>query len=210
MVMSPELLQGSLVLVFLWLIIGGLGAPLPEDVAVLGTGVLVHRGVVSLPVGLAVLLAGVLSGDAMLFLLAKRLGPRAEKLPVFKRLSSPERRARIERAYDQYGGAIVFLARHVMGLRAAVFAMAALHGMSLKRFLAWDALAACVSVPVMFSVGYYGSRHIAQVRAGVERTEEIVVVVVIAALLIYACWRALTTERRGRSTQAGEAHGLLR
>ncbi len=36
--------HGSIVLVFLWLAAGGLGAPLPEDVALLAAGALIAHG----------------------------------------------------------------------------------------------------------------------------------------------------------------------
>ena len=41
--MNELLLHGSILLVFAWLAIGALGAPLPEDAALLAAGVLAFR-----------------------------------------------------------------------------------------------------------------------------------------------------------------------
>ncbi|MDB4961947.1 MAG: yohD [Myxococcales bacterium] len=183
------LLQGSMVFVFLWLVFGGLGIPVPEDIAVLSAGVLVHRGAVSWEVALGVVLAGVLVGDSMLFFLARRLGARAFERPLFRRLLPVERRARLNDLYARYGGRLVFLARHVAGLRGAVFAMAGINGMAPRRFLLWDALAACISVPLTMALGYFGSLHVDRVRAGVAHVEHWVVLIGGLAALGYVAWR---------------------
>jgi membrane protein DedA with SNARE-associated domain len=186
-----DMLQGSVVLIFIWLVVGGLGVPIPEDIALLATGVLVHRGALELPIAMIVVIVGVLAGDVMLFLLARRLGPAIYQRRPFRRLLPPQRRARIEDAYRRHGGRLVFLARHVAGLRAAVFAMAATHGMSFRRFLAWDALAACVSVPLIVALGYFGSQHADRIRQGIATGRELALLALVLALLVYVTWRRL-------------------
>src|SRR5690606_109372 len=116
------LLHGSLILIFLWLLVGGMGVPVPEDIAVLSIGVLIHRGAVDPVLALAVGFVGVLGGDAILFQAARRLGPRALDRPLFQHVLPPARRARIEDLFRRHGGRLVFFARHVAGFRASVFA----------------------------------------------------------------------------------------
>jgi membrane protein DedA with SNARE-associated domain len=186
---SADWLQGSIAFVFAWLVIGGLGVPLPEDIALLATGVLVQRGAVHPAVALPVVFAGVLAGDAMLFFLARRLGPAAYKRRLFQRLLPPERRRRIEELYRRHGGRLVFLARHVGGIRAAVFAMAGIHGMRASRFLLWDALSACLSVPLVVGLGYYGALHVDRVRAGIAAAHHLVLLAVALAALGFLTWR---------------------
>jgi len=153
--------HGSLAFVFVWLALGGLGAPLPEDVALLGTGALIERGATGPIAAFAVVIAGVLCGDAVLFLGARRLGPSALARRPFTRILPAARRAKLERAYDRYGGLVVLVARNVAGLRAAAFALAGISGMPPRRFLAWDAAAACICVPIMMWLGYAGAHHAA-------------------------------------------------
>jgi len=187
--MSDALLHNSMALVFGWLIAGGLGAPLPEDAALLAAGVLIERGATNPFLGVGLVLVGVLCGDAILFFAARRLGPAAYQRKLFQRVLPPERRAKIERAYERWGGRLVFFARHVAGLRAAVFAMAGIHGMRPRRFFFWDALAACISIPFVISLGYFGSRHIDKMRAGLAAAHHYVLLAVALAVLAFITWR---------------------
>lgn len=189
--MTDQLMNGSIVLVFAWLVIGGLGVPLPEDAAILAAGVLVEKGAVSPLVAVLVVALGVLGGDAVLFFAARRLGPAAYDRKLFQRLLPPERRAKVESAYDRYGGRLVFIARHVAGLRAAVFAMAGIHGMRPRRFLLWDAAAAAISIPFVIGLGYYGARHIDKMRAGMAAAHHYILLAVAILVLGFITWRHL-------------------
>lgn len=187
--MSEQLLQSSILFVFIWLLVGGLGLPLPEDAAVIAAGVLIQRGLVDPALAFAVLFIGVLAGDAGLFFLARRLGPKAYENRLIKRALPPERRARIAAAYARHGGRLVFFARHVAGLRGAVFAMAGIHGMAPRRFLFWDALAACVSIPFAVGLGYFGSMHVDRMRADEAEIHHYILLAAAIGLLGYIAWR---------------------
>ena len=41
----------------------------------------------------------------------------------------PERREKVEEKFARYGNVIVFMGRHMAGLRAPIFAMAGMHDM---------------------------------------------------------------------------------
>jgi len=186
---SALLASGSISLVLVWLLAGGLGIPLPEDAAILAAGVLVARGVVVAPVAFVLVMAAVLGGDLLLFLFARRLGPAAYERRVFRRLLPPKRRARVEALYARHGGKVVFVARHIVGVRAAAFALAGMNGMAVKKFIAWDALAAALSVPVVMGLGYFGAQHLDAVRRGLSMVEHdiaLVVVIAVAAVVVLA------------------------
>src|SRR4051812_38468582 len=140
--MVETLLQHGLGVCFLWLLVGSLGLPLPEDIALLAAGVLISRGDANVVFAMVVVFVGVLSGDVVLFGAAKRLGPRAYEKKFFQKLLPPARRRRFEDLYAKHGGKVVFVARHVAGLRAATFVMAGIHQMDTKRFIFWDGLGA--------------------------------------------------------------------
>ena len=192
------LLGGSLVLVLAWLLAGSIGLPLPEDIALLATGVLIHRDVVNPVLAMLVVFAGVLTGDAILFFTARRLGHAAYDRKLFQKILPPERRARLEAAFEHHGGKLVFAGRHLAGLRAAVFAMAGINGMPARRFLFWDGLAACITVPLTVAIGYAGSAHVERVRHGVARTEHYVLAVVVIALLGLWTWHHVRLLRGAR------------
>jgi membrane protein DedA with SNARE-associated domain len=110
-------------------------------------------------------------------------------------LLPPERSARIEALYQRRGGWIVFLARHVAGLRAATFVMAGVHRMRPRTFIAWDGLAACVSVPLMVGLGYAGALHLDRVRADIALVERYVLLAIGIGVL---GWLLLRRSRRSR------------
>ncbi len=191
--------HGSLALIFVWLALGGLGLPLPEDVALLAAGALVYHGEISPWLAGPVVFVGVLCGDAALFLLARRLGTAAYDRPRVKRILPPERRARIEDLYRRHGGKLVFIARHVMGLRAAVFAFAGINRMPLRTFLFWDGLAACITVPATVLLGYAGALHIDRVHQDVKRVEHWIVLALVVVVVAFVLVRKLRCSHYDRS-----------
>ena len=197
--MNDALMHGSMALVFAWLLIGGLGLPLPEDAALLAAGVLIERGATNAAFAVGVVLFGVLLGDSILFFAARRLGHRAYERKLIQRVLPPERRAKIERAYERYGGRLVFFARHVAGLRAAVFAMAGIHGMRPRRFLLWDTAAACISIPLVVGLGYFGAKHVDKMRAGIAAAHHYVLLILAIGVLGFITWRHIHMRSAARS-----------
>jgi membrane protein DedA with SNARE-associated domain len=187
--MNALLAHGSLALIVAWLLVGSLGVPLPEDAAILAAGVMIERGIAHPVVAIVLVVVSVLGGDAILFFAARRLGPQAYNRKLFHRLLPPERREKIDRAYSRYGGRLVFLARHVAGLRGAVFAMAGMHGMPARRFFFWDGLAACLSIPLVMALGYFGSAHIDRIRHGIAHVEHTALLVAAVCVLGFITWR---------------------
>jgi membrane protein DedA with SNARE-associated domain len=180
-----------MVLVVLALIVAGLGVPIPEDIMLLASGVLVHRGEVTYWEALAACAFGVMVGDTTIFLIARRLGPRALEVRPFRWLITPERREKIEDMFSRYGNVIVFMARHMAGLRAPTFAMAGMHGMPLSRFWLWDGLGLCVSAPVVIGVGYWFAEHLDDAKAMMKRVEVVVIVAVVAIVIGLIVWRKM-------------------
>jgi membrane protein DedA with SNARE-associated domain len=190
-VLSILLSHGSIALVVLALIVAGLGLPVPEDIMLLAAGVLVHRGEVSYPGALVACAFGVIVGDTTIFLIARRLGPSALERRPFKLLITPHRRERIEHMFAKYGNVIVFMARHMAGLRAPTFAMAGMHGMSLAKFWLWDGLGLCVSAPLVIGIGYWLADNLDRARLLLERFEFVILGLILAAIVAFIVWRRL-------------------
>jgi membrane protein DedA with SNARE-associated domain len=190
--------QGSYALMLAVLLVAGLGVPLPEDLVLLAAGVLLQRGITELPGTVLVIVAGVLVGDATIFLAARRLGDAAPGKPLFGRLLRPERRERLEALFHRYGGFVIFLARHLAGLRAPIFALAGMHRMRLWRFLLWDALGLTVSAPLVVGLGYFLSDRLEEALGNLVRAEHIILAVVLVPSALYGGWR-LVRRRRDRA-----------
>lgn len=197
-VLSFLLSHGSITLVVLALIVAGLGLPVPEDIMLLAAGVLVHRGEVSYAGALAACAFGVFVGDTMIFLIARRLGPSALERRPLNLLVTPARREKIEHMFERYGNVIVFMARHMAGLRAPTFAMAGMHNMSLFKFWLWDGLGLCVSAPVVIGIGYWLADNLDEAKSYLQNFEHVVLGVIALAIVGFLVWRRV---RRSRPAQ---------
>jgi membrane protein DedA with SNARE-associated domain len=187
--MLESILQhGSMALVFFALLAGGLGLPVSEDLILLAAGALWHRGLAPWQEVIPICFLGVFLADSFLFTIARRLGPPALKRRFFKRLLAG-RQAYIQKLFKQRGGGLVFLARYSGPFRAAVYIMAGVNGMAFSRFALWDALALCLSVPLVTSLGYFFSEHLDPVLKGMATTRHYTVLAVGVAALAYWGWR---------------------
>src|SRR5690349_8470519 len=81
----------------------GIGAPLSEELILLGTGALVAKGVCHPAAAVAVAFAGVLGGDLLLFSIGKRLGNRALTNRRVQKFCPPARREALTRRFEKWG-----------------------------------------------------------------------------------------------------------
>lgn len=194
--LGGALLHVPLVLLMAALILAGVGLPVPEDLVPLSVGATAHGARYELPAVIGLCWFSVLAGDTLLFSMARRAGAAKSSRGFIARLLPEPRRARLEQLFARRGAVVVFAARHVAGLRAPVFALAGVNGMPLATFLFWDALGACISVPVVVLLGHAFADHIDRVRAGVAHVEHWAVATVGVALAVYAIVTGLRRLRR--------------
>ena len=150
----PYLEHSTYVAAFVLLLAAGVGVPIPEDIPILLSGYLSHRGVMRLDIALPVCFAGVLVGDACLFLLGRHGAQSLRRRRRFADAVTSERINRASALMNRHGVGAIVIARHIAGLRVAVFAAAGAAGMGFRQFIVWDALSACASVPLMIVLGY--------------------------------------------------------
>jgi membrane protein DedA with SNARE-associated domain len=189
--------HGSYGILFGALVANGFGLPIPEDLVLLVGGALAHRGITQFPVTLAVCFTGVLTGDAILFTAAQHLGPRAFDHRRFRRFLTPKRRARLEALFERHGGLVVFIGRHLPGLRPAVFALAATHKMARWRFLLWDLLGACITAPLVLWLGFQFSDRLERVRVNIRYFKIGALGLAVVGLIAYVVFRWI--RRRGNA-----------
>ena len=176
--------------VFAALLVCGAGVPLPEDITLVAGGVIAGLGYAQVHVMVAVALAGVLIGDAAMFLLGHRHGARILRWPLVARLLTPQRYARVQEKFARYGNRLLVLARFLPGMRTAVYVTAgATHRVSFLRFLLLDGLAALISVPAWVYLGYAGADNRAWLATWIGRGQHgIWVFVTLGALAALAWW----------------------
>lgn len=179
---------GSIPLLVLALLAAGLGIPIPEDPVLLAAGVLAHRRYPWWLV-LPIVYGAVVSADCILYALARRVGEPLLSHWPFRVFATRARRLRVRWLFARHGSRVVFVGRHLAGLRAVVFILAGIERMPFGAFLLWDALAAVITVPAVFGLGYLFSAHVAEVQAGVARTEHwIAAILGLAAFIGWLVW----------------------
>jgi membrane protein DedA with SNARE-associated domain len=177
------------------LCLGGVGFPIPEEVPVITAGALAHRGVVRWWLALLVCLAGVSTGDLVLYLTGRRWGERALDLALVRRFLSRERRNTLEAAYRRHGVLIVFVARHVIGLRPAAFVTAGVVKLPFWKFALADGIAIAYGIPLNFTIAYFFTEHLHSILADLRRVESWIALVLLVAL---AAWGSIALWRRSR------------
>jgi membrane protein DedA with SNARE-associated domain len=180
-------------LVFIILLLCGMGVPLPEDVSLILGGFLVFEGKADLPLMMITGYVGILVGDTIVYTAGRRIGSKVGTGGgFFARVVTPEKRARVQGLFARHGEKIVMIARFLPGVRAVTYFTAGSVHMKYWHFLIFDGIAALVSAPVFVFLGYkFGDELeglIRAVRQGQTRVLIGLAIVVGAYLLGTRLW----------------------
>lgn len=170
---------------FAVLVLCGLGLPVPEDVALLAGGYLVHRAVTRYSITLVISLVGVVSGDCSLFFLGRRYGPGVLRYLSLLHPHSKGRIRRLEGFMRRHGHRTIFYARFLAGLRALIYLTAGSLGVPPRVFLAYDTLGAAISVPIVVSLGYLFGSQLEIIAGYLGGLERLLLIVVGLCLLVW-------------------------
>lgn len=174
----------------------GLGVPIPEDITLLGAGILAALGNISLTGAIIAGLVGVLAGDAFLFFLGRKLGRRVFKLPLFRTIFTERRVRAAEERVLHNSKFICFTARFLPGLRSPIFLTSGILGVSPWVFLALDGFAALISVPVWVLVGWWVGHKLDDALARAHEIQFYAIIGVILFITSYALWKWQTRKRK--------------
>jgi membrane protein DedA with SNARE-associated domain len=189
---------------FVVLMLCGLGMPIPEDVALLAGGYLVHRGVTRYPITLAVSLFGVVAGDNSLFFLGRRFGSGLVRYFALR----PGRKSQIERIegfMQRHGHRAIFYARFLAGLRALIYLSAGSFGVRPAVFLLYDLLGALISVPIVVTLGYIFGKQLEMLVRYIGGFERLIVIVAILSVAVYGTRMLVLRKTNGAVSKSGPA-----
>jgi membrane protein DedA with SNARE-associated domain len=201
----PQLIDHwGYVAIFVVVVLGNVGLPLPEETILALAGYLVWRGDLSLLPVLGVGVVSAVVGDNLGYWLGRRYGRTA--LPRYARwvLGHPERLGSMEAFVERRGPFAVFIARFVPGIRFMAGPLAGGLGLRFAPFFAANVAGALVYVPVMVAAGYavgYGfGEYVERLRRVAGQVEYIVLAVALASALGLIAWRVIHQLRQhGRS-----------
>jgi membrane protein DedA with SNARE-associated domain len=157
--------------IFAVLLLGSLGLPIPEEMAVIAAAVLSHEGLARWWLALPVCLVGVLSGDLVLYWVGRHWGANVLNWRVVRLVLTRKREQWLTAAYRRHALKTIVTARHVMGLRAAAFLTAGMAHVPFWKFVVADAGAAALGVPLGFGLAYFFTEQITAIAADVHRVE---------------------------------------
>lgn len=168
---SPLSLWGP----FFVLLLCGLGLPVPEDIVLVTAGALgVIDGRNWIEVS-ALMYAGVMMGDSIIFLAGRFLGQRLMGTRWFQRYLSVQKQEKVEAQFERFGSMVLFVGRFLPGLRAPIFFTAGSLKTKYWKFFFFDGLAALLSVPFFVWLGHWlwikFQDDIAQLDRALSRTQ---------------------------------------
>jgi membrane protein DedA with SNARE-associated domain len=143
--------------IFLSLILGGFGLPIPEDIPLIVAGVVAANGAVPLSTIAATCYIGVLLADLMIYGVGYKFGPRLLSYGThspFLPSVTPERVDRVRNGLRRKRFMYIFLGRHLFPLRSVTFLTAGALRIPFLEFLLSDIIAALISVGIMVGLGY--------------------------------------------------------
>ncbi len=193
--------------VFVVLCLCGFGLPMPEDVVLATGGVLAwlasdvgevtfgamirDRGLLTM---VAVGLAGIVTGDAIIFLAGRRFGHRVADIAPLRRIVTPAKLEAVEKQIRRRGNLVVIVARFLPGLRAPTFFTVGHARMPLWEFLAFDGAAALVSAPLWVGLGFWLGSDLQELARTASRFSHVILAAVV--LVLAALWARAWQRRR--------------
>lgn len=142
---------------FMLLVLGSVGLPVPEEATLLLGGYLIAQGTVAPIPGLLFLYAGLIASDFIIYAVGRRFGRRLLTHPRIQKMLPEAARQRIEDKFGKFGMLFLLFGRHIIGFRSQLFFVAGTMGFPARKFLAIDSVAALISLSIVVTLGYSGT-----------------------------------------------------
>jgi len=189
------------------LLLCGVGLPVPEEVTLVGSGLLVGWNEANFFFASAVCVLGILAGDSIIFGLGHHYGRRFLLSRPMRFLISPRRQVKVANFFAKHGKKTVFFARFFAGVRIGVYAYAGSQRMSWTKFLFLDLMGALISGPTSVLIGAWAARMFAADRLEAARKAEHLVgdfgiLLLVGAVVIISGLVGLHFYRRRKITLA--------
>jgi membrane protein DedA with SNARE-associated domain len=198
------LTAGGYLMLFGLLFLCGLGLPLPEDIPLMASGVLIANGKMHFAVAAVCAWCGIIGGDCVLYHLGRKFGLEITRVPFVGKHVTRERIERAERLFEKYGIWVVAVGRLFAGIRGAMVVAAGATRYNFAKFLIADGLAALVSGGLFMWLGHWLGNRLKEHMGDIERYKHYFFAgaVVLAILFgLFFWWR----HRRRAAAAAAQA-----
>lgn len=178
--------------IFILLVIGGMGFPIPEGVTLMASGFLISHEIIKPIPALIVVFTGMLTGDIIIFSIGRKYGRMVVTHRKFHKIISPERLLVLEDKFNKWKTPFILFGRH---LGFHVFLVAGIMRMPFLRFLVLDIVSSILTIIVMVTIGYIGGNSLQVIKRDITRIEHIGILLVIILLTIYLFFRYFKSRR---------------
>jgi membrane protein DedA with SNARE-associated domain len=197
--LTPLISHWGYLAIFLFVLLGNLGLPVPEESILVLAGYLTWQGDLRLSLVIVVGILSAVVGDNLGFWIGRRYGQEAIERFGQRVLLTPARIEATRRFVTRYGPFGVFAARFIPGLRFMAGPLAGSAGLRPPVFMTANALGAAAYVPAMVAAGYavgYGlGDYVKRFERAVGRIEHVVLVAAILVTVAFAGRRMLRARR---------------
>ena len=200
--MDPTIIhQFPYVGLFVLLVLGVIGFPFPEDAILILCGFLIASGVVKPAPALIVVASGMLMTDYFLYYVGRKYGRKVVAHRRFRKIISARREVRLEKTFRRWGILVIFLGRHLVGLRSQIFLVAGILRMPRTRFVLADAVSSIVTIMIMVGAGYWGGSTLDLIKKDMEEAKIALLVLIAIIAVALLIWRIAV--RKLRSDEYG-------
>ncbi|MGH7847060.1 MAG: DedA family protein [Candidatus Binatia bacterium] len=155
--------------IFVFVFLGNLGLPVPEETVLLVAGYLVWKGKLLFEVTAVVGVVSAVTGDNFGYWVGRHYGARALMRYGRWLFVTPERSYKMQRFVSRYGVAGIFVARFLPGFRFMAGPLAGTTSMPFRRFFLANLCGAVIYVPLMVTAGYGVGFGLAELLGEYER-----------------------------------------
>jgi membrane protein DedA with SNARE-associated domain len=196
------------------LLLSSFGLPIPEEVSLLGAGLVVYMGrhpelfppptvdavrIKAIPTATICFLAVFLS-DLTVFLLGKYFGKQVPESRFFRRFLNSKKQKKIVKWTNKYGMWACSLFRFTPGIRFPGHLMCGSFGIKTWKFAVADGSAALLSVPTqVILIAAYGDIILAYL----QQFKLALILILGLLVLIFIGWKLLTWRKRKMEIQEG-------
>jgi membrane protein DedA with SNARE-associated domain len=178
--------------IFVVILLGNVGVPVPEESIILLSGYLAWRGDLSIALVIPVGILSASAGDNLGYWIGREGGrPILLKYGRYVFLS-PHQIRRAEQFFARHGHRAVFFGRFIAGIRFLAGPLAGIARMPFGRFFVANVAGAAVYVTAVAFVGYGAGPHLHGALRAVRRAEHwaaLLAVLLLAALAWRFAWR---------------------
>jgi membrane protein DedA with SNARE-associated domain len=196
-VLDIELIRPFLIF-FSMFVVAGLGAPIPEEIAIVAAGLWTANSPEYGPLRwlmLPVCIVGVFIADVLLYGIGRLYGTRLLEHRLLARMVPTEKRARIERNFHHYGVNILLFGRLLPGIRSPLFLTAGMMRLPMMSFFFADGLGAVLGNSLLFFLAFwFGDQFkelVERAERNVETARPLIIVLILAAVAFFFLYQFL-------------------